>query len=647
MRFRSFVFTACGLALLAPAPRVACADEPPKETLQFDGAALADRGFLAPTDYGGFPFNRNFLRGFTNESALRNGFRDYGYLAPSDFANIDAIEVLKGPASALYGNGKPGGDLNTVARRLDGAVASYAALSANHFGFTRGQVNLGGRLGEDSAAPAAYRVDAAIQGGPSFRDHVSGLRTFVAPGLAVALGPATHVTVEAEVFRRTSTWDPIFVPDRQLLTAPIEFFAGEPFNKEHTSGTTLRAAFVHGFGANLKLRQSLYVHRGRNDHLAANYDTFGLTAPVLVEPDGVTVNRIAERVLDTRDFRVSQTEVYFAHDLLGAPSTAFVGVEFGRFEYGFDMFLAPLAPIRIDAPVYGATPGAFDQIAGLSFGTSTTVLYLGNRTQVGERLKIYVGARVERFRTFLDDRLDVAGTASRTRTVTSPRIGATYAAAPTQTVFISATSSARPQIGAKGANDEIFPEERGEQLELGLQSRSGSIVSTLSLYRIRWRNVLAIDPVNPNFAVPAGRRQSDGIEWDVNGTLGPAQVNLSVAYTDARVTRDTSLPAGARLVGVARSFASLFVRWRLPAAGWTVGAGALYESAAQATLPASDVVLPAYKVFDASLTYQAPARWYARLGLANLFNERAYTSFGYAIRPVPPRTLQVSAGMDL
>ena len=90
-----------------------------------------------PLYYGGFAVNRLLLRGFGNESSLRNGFRDFGALGAEGNTPQEGVEVYKGPASALYGNGKPGGDINVLVRRPDGSLIRFdrnAAVLINNQG---------------------------------------------------------------------------------------------------------------------------------------------------------------------------------------------------------------------------------------------------------------------------------------------------------------------------------------------------------------------------------------------------------------------------------------------------------------------------------------------------------------------------------
>ncbi|WP_349255053.1 TonB-dependent receptor [Roseateles caseinilyticus] len=616
-----------------------------REVLSVSTAADMDKGFMAPRDYSGFAFNRNFLRGFQNDSALRNGYRDYGYLGPTDFANISEIEVLKGPASALYGNGKPGGDINTLTRRIDGQKGSEGMASVNSFGFVRTELNVGGKLSEPSDM-GAFRFDASIQGGPSFRDEVHGRRFYMAPGVSLRLGPETKVSIEAEVFRRTAVWDPIFLPDPVLLSLPAKRFLGEPFNLDRTSANSLRIAATHQLSPDLIFRQSIAIHAGNNRYKAATYDTF--SGNPLVEADGRTVNRIAEEADDKRRFQISQTELYGTAKTFGIAHEYAIGLELAKFDYDFSLDLAPIASIDALHPVYGAVPGQFQNVALQHYGTSTNVLYMGDRMTFGAGWKAYVGLRGERFKNFL--REDQQPETSKRATVVSPRIGLVYELATTNRLFLSLTHAARPQIGTRSASGEIFDAERDSQVELGYQASfdEKKALMTVSLFQIKRDNVLVIDQVNPNFSVARGQRTSRGLEFDLSGSVGPIRLNLSAALTDAFVSRDTTISLGSHLPGVSKRFISGFAQYKFPESllGITTGIGATCESKVESSLPANGVRLPGYCNIDASFTYDSPAGWWWRATFTNLFDRYAFNSFGYDIRPIQPRTALLQVGAN-
>jgi iron complex outermembrane receptor protein len=84
-----------------------------------------------------------------------------------DWAIVNRIEVLRGPAAAFYGSGSSGGILNILTR--DGGpdpVAANAYLSGGSFGFHKGQADVGGTTGRLN-----YRVSGSYASSDGYRDH--------------------------------------------------------------------------------------------------------------------------------------------------------------------------------------------------------------------------------------------------------------------------------------------------------------------------------------------------------------------------------------------------------------------------------------------------------------------------------------------
>ncbi|MBS0444647.1 MAG: TonB-dependent receptor [Proteobacteria bacterium] len=600
-------------------------------------------GTLAPEGFGGFDFNRDFLRGFANDSALRDGHRDYGYLGPVSFTNVESIEVLKGPISALYGNGKPGGDLNTITKAADGSPIASASVALDSYGLLRAKIDTGGPLGSD----AMYRFNAAESVGHSFRDEFWKRHAFVAPVLKARIDASTEVSLSAEFASVAQTWDINFLPDARLLSAPVQRFYGEPSNLLTLYAQTVRLSIDHAFNDTTSVRQAFFVQHATGGHHGANYDTYGFSAPDLISPDGTQVNRVFEQERDAHRFFVSQTELSTQAQFFGARHTLLAGVELARFSYDFSLSLGEMAPIAIDAPRYGATdPSSVTSMTEQSYGTQTQVLYVVDRIAIPRaNLKALLGLRAERFTNYFQDELAGSPQVRESNVVLSPRVGLVWAVRPTLDAFASWTNSSRPQIGARSASGRLFRAEAGSQVEGGLQARGwdGAVANTLSLFSIRKRNVLTTDPSNPNFQIDSGQRTSRGIELDTSIDAKWASLNAGVSYTDAVVSHDESVPAGSRLAGVPRWAASLYGSMKLPGPvpGLSLSLGLYGQSAVQTALPNTPLQLPGYATTSLSLGYSAKPLT-IQLDFSNAFNRRILKSDGYSVYPDEPRKLDLT-----
>ncbi|MDZ8261520.1 TonB-dependent receptor plug domain-containing protein [Nostoc sp. ChiQUE01b] len=109
--------------------------------------------------YGGLSSAYFFIRGFTGSTTYRDGFRDFGFLSPIDVANIDRLEILKGPASVLYGQNDPGGIVNIVSKRPLQQPRYEASFTVGSYNFYRSTLDLSSPL--NSEKTAAYRLNLA------------------------------------------------------------------------------------------------------------------------------------------------------------------------------------------------------------------------------------------------------------------------------------------------------------------------------------------------------------------------------------------------------------------------------------------------------------------------------------------------------
>ncbi len=616
-----------------------------RQILRFNdlGATL---NLSPPSDYAGFAVNRNLLRGFANESSLRNGFRDFGALGSEGDTSQEGVEVYKGPASALYGNGKPGGDVNLLVRPPDGARHRDAQLSVTRHGkrSTRFDLAQGLDPNGDGDNDLALRLPFGADVGEGWRrfNRIEAYST--APSFAWRATGQTRLMVETDFVRVHEQAEPQRVPLEPLIAFPERMSLGEEQNWYRESGRTLRTTVEHAFSERWRLRQALFIQRTRTDLDAAALDVYGRTGSSMLSDDGTKVRRVHNRRLERRSAEVSQTELYGLFNAFGVAHQVLFGLELGRYQVDTATTQAALAALDLINPVYGAQPGEFTPYADQRYRNRTSVLYLQDRMWISPRWQALVGLRAEQLRATSVNRLvgqDFRGDDS----LVSPRLGLVYTPLPGWSGFASWTQSSQPQLGAAKADGEIVPPEEGRQLEAGLQWRraSGGLLATMSVYRLDRRNLANIDPASPDFFVAAGERESRGVELEVRGTPVPGtELDFSVEVLRAKVVNDNEIPAGTSLPGVAPWFFTLWATHQFQER-WVFGWGLVGEGRRRGGLPPNELRLPSYVTTDLSLAYRAEG-WRVQLGLGNVFGRRVLVTDGYAGQFIEPRavTLTVS-----
>ena len=639
-------------------------------TLRIGQALETVSGVVPAVDYGGNGAPFYYVRGFSTEAnSLRDGFRSYGYLAPRDVQPVERFEVLKGPASVLYGqSGTLGGTLNTVSKRADFVRRRELGLVGGSFGEVRPTVDLGGPLGGAGAtAVAAYRLNAAYDAGDSYRDFVRHRTVDVAPALTARVGDGTLTLLGDYTRQRFHGFDFGLPTTPAALALPVDRYYGIPDRDGGTNeGATGLAEYVRPLGhragaergvpadlsTGLSLREAVFAGGAR----MTAFESFVGSSPAGSDPVNYLCPQANER---TRDY-AWQNELLARFRSGGVAHRALVGTEFARTQDGSaGTCLEDGLPVDLAAPDYDPTVPAASAFPPKTRRADNVGLYAQDFVALGPRVTLNAGVRVDRVRTTIRDAAATGPTAGRlideqAEWHASPRVGLAYAAGPSTSLYGGYSTSFQSQLG-HDASSVAFKPEVGAQFEVGAkrQSADGRFAGTLALYHLARRNVLTTDPTNPRNSVATGEQRSRGVELDV-AAAPTAGLTLTGSYgfTDAAVTADNDLPVGARLIAVPRHAGSVWARYQAGVGrlrGWGAGAGLLASGAREASVP-NTFRLPGFARADASLSH-ARGPWTAQLNLLNAFDARYYlgggSGFGYTILPGAPRSVQARLQLSL
>ena len=587
------------------------------------------------------------VRGFDLDEGngyLRDGFR-YFARGKVFLGNVDSVEILKGPASVLYGRVEPGGLANLVsaepsARPQAEWVASLgrweqAALS----GYWSGPVDEAGRL--------RYRVDASWEDGRSFRDWVRDRAVVLAPQLQWRPDADTKLRAYAEFIHQRTLAD-YGIPAWQGRPAdvPIHWNYGEPFNQQDTTQwrgmLSLERRLSEAWKLRLGLSASRYAYAddyqevyggwtgdygpdgsGESDGVARLYRYWGAQAP-----------------RHTRAY--AQAELLGRFETAGLSHQLLAGVELGRQIDGTprgswgvyqSLEIFNPQPTRVfvrPSVVEDWTYESSDRLRGL---------YLQDEIELGQDWRLLLGARhdsyVQRYDYVSQPTYDVHITTRDAKV--SPRAGLLWKLTPEWSLYASTSRSFAPASAWYAADqNKRFKPLTGQQQELGAKwaSEDGRYSASLAAYDLRKRNIVTQDPENPQFSIQLGEERSQGVELDLAAQPWPGlELMASMSHMKARISQgDDSgwFPAGNALPFAPRRSGSLWASWRLPVpvldlpGRWTVGAGVFAQGARMADLTNS-VRLPGYARWDASLGWSHGA-WDVSLALDNLTNRLYWDS---------------------
>jgi iron complex outermembrane receptor protein len=564
------------------------------------------------------------IRGFESPALMRNGLRATEAGAV-DLVNVERVEVLKGPASILYGALEPGGIVNYVTKRPQAESFHVVEQQVGSFDYRRTSIDSTGPLNADGTL--LYRVNLAQTDADSFRDSMTLERTAVAPSLLWRPTDRTELLLDFSYVKEKQPYDtgiPLFANGKPR-TSERAFFNDPDLdgrtNEDYYAGYQLS----HVFSPTWSVRNQLQFHRAHNRNEA-------------LRPRDIQGNNLRQRYQN--EDRVDD-EVQFVLDGTAKFSTGaidhalLIGAEYIEQDSDFDRFRVNSPNVVIsDDPVVNFNPPANQKPTEDLSQTRWTSVYLQDQLSLleGRRLKLLLGGRFDDVAT-KGSANGVATTDIKDRAATG-RAGLLYMLSSQHSVYLSASQSFRPQFAfAVDAGGKPLDPETGLQYEAGLKSAllDERLFATLAVYQIEKKNVAVFDQALFNATgqsayFPGVKERSRGVELDVAGNItSQLKILASYAYTDTEVLENEGDPSqvGEPLGGVALHTGRLWLSYDFnkagPLGGFGLGGGARYVGESTAQFDTA-VKLDPYTVADLSLWYN----WRnvkASLNVKNLFDK--------------------------
>ncbi len=587
---------------------------------------FAIRGFLGTPD-GGAEF---YVDGFV---------ANRGMAPPRDPATVERIEVLKGPAGAVFGDIDPGGRVNIVSKVPRFTPSARATVTYGSFDTRRAEIDATGPLSQTVAA----RIVFAAEDSDGWRDTVELRRRVVSPSLTWRPSDAVRLTYLAEFMQFDTPFDrgiPAVGDDANAL--PRSNYYGEPSNgltrfrnERHqltglaqlgdgwtlNGGLVWRTGSLKGFSADQSRIVGTQVWRQRRsrdfviDDLSARLELAGQIGRHQVS-------------LGLKGYRMTYGERWMRRN----PSAA--------FPYAVDLY-DPLSGYGGSAaPLLPFTNNDENRWAG--------TIYAQDMWAVTDRLTLVGGARIDPYRQkIVNNRTGGVG-----EIVEQPvkfRAGARYAATDHISVHANWGESFLLNSGT-GRTGEGFQPEEARGYEVGLAGRWNGFDLGLTWFNISKANILTTDPVDPGFNAPVGQLNSRGVEADASLRLGRRwQVVANYAWVDAR--NDDKSFATPAVLGVPEHSGTVLVVHRLPLAGreWQLSAGVAYVGDRAGSLDARPLVLPDYIKAKAAIEAPVTDTLRFRLEADNLFDAR-YAASSYSrlwIYPGALRTVRASLRFEI
>ncbi|KKC25557.1 TonB-dependent siderophore receptor [Sphingomonas sp. SRS2] len=545
-----------------------------------------------------------------------------------DLYAFESFEVLKGPASVLYGSAPPGGIYNQVSRRASEDFGGEIQAKYGMYDYKSVSGTVTGAVTDDLAVRfTGLGLDRNAE-----RRGVDSQRILASPTFTWKLGDRTEITGLGyyqydEVNGDTNGFLPAV---GTLLPNPlgqIDHRAnfGEPdFNK------FVRRQWAVGWDASHELAEGISLQSN------AKFSRYHEESRVIYGGGGLGAdNRTLGRFSFPYDEKVKSLAIdnrLAAKVDTGAISHNFLaGVDYRNVTNVSAFGFAVATPIDIFNPVYSTAP-IVNPALSVPFSNiklKQTGVYVQDQFGFGN-LYILAGGRYDWVK--IDDRN--GGTETKQHKFTW-RVGANYVFDNGFAPYIGYAKSFEPVIGTDSTTLAPFKPSSGRQVEGGIKynvtAGDVKIFATAALFDIKQTNVVTTGTsIVPVFGTQTGAVKSSGGELELVARIREQlSINASYSYNDTEVTKDANPAAiGARLVTTPKHKASLFVDYTLQRGalgGLGFGAGARYSSSSAGSLP--DAFNPtvlygdASTTFDAIVHYDTPG-WRLAVNASNLFDKR-------------------------
>jgi len=589
------------------------------------------------------------IRGFSAiADQFVDGMRDDA-LYFRDLSNIEQVEVIKGPASVLYGRGSSGGLINRISKK-PGIDKHEISVQVGNWNQRRGEFDLARDYGESGVA---FRVTGALERADSYRDQQFLKREALSPSLSIKLGADTSLLMQGEYLSDRRVTD-FGVPSHRGL--PVDVAASTYYGAANAKDIDYSKSRVSALGFTLEHRfNSQWSARNALRHYNYSLDRNNtLVGSVNETAQTASLNR--SNVRREEDGYFNQSELVQKTTLAGMPHQLLYGVEIGK-QHKDQLFRTkngiatvslfnPVAPV---VPFNVTTAPATDNLGIFSVAS----VYAQDLVTLSERWKALAGIRFDKFDQETQERRAGQSNLNRTDRAWSPRAGLVYQPTQNQSYYGSFSKSFQPsgESFALAANNAQLAPEVTTNKEIGakLDVLDGRASATASLFQLERINIKASDPVT-NQLIPIGVQRTNGLELTFSGDLAHGwQIWTGYSYLDARVTSSIAKDDGQFIQGKRATLTPVHSAnlWLTKAFGHGFGAGAgMNYVGDRFANPGNTVTLPSYATADA-MAYYRMARLDLQLNLMNVFN-RDYIVAGHGSSknlnlPGAPRSVQLTA----
>lgn len=576
-------------------------------------------------------------RGFTDTTSvmrLYDGTRQYGGLGlsfPFDTWSVERIEVLRGPASVIHGDGAIGGVINIIPKKpTRGPIQNEVQLSAGSRNTQGLAFGSGGAIND----VLAYRVDVSGNRSDGWVDR--------GDNRGVSFSGALELTPTPDLLIRLSHATGNQHPMRYFGTPLVNGVQLPQLREQNYNVADSQIRFKDRWSevsaqwspnADVVLRSKLYHIRSDRYWRNAEYATYNPTTG-LIDRSGNT--EIAHRQAQTGN----TTDLTWKHELAGLRNQIAVGfdVNDSSFQHTNNTYAGSSGSVDLFNP----TPGQFVSdapfIPRFRNKARQYAIFAEDRIELNDQWSIVGGLRWDHASVSRQDLVANTQAFDRSYSNNGWRVGVVHQWTPDTALYAQFSKAADPISGMLMLSpaNSAFDASTGKQVEVGIKQafNQGRGEWTLAAYQIEKNNLLTRDPLNPDLRQQVGKRSSRGIEGTLAMDVTPAlRVEANAALLRARYDDFTEVSGGKPIsrngkvpTDVPERLANIWAGWKL-APQWTLSGGLRHVGKRFAD-NANTLKLPAYTTADLALQWQPQRDTTVSLRAFNVL-DKVYWSTSY------------------
>ena len=596
-------------------------------------------------------FTRRGFGANRDGSIMTNGLRT---VLPRSFnAATERVEVLKGPASTLYGILDPGGLINVVTKRPEQTFGGSLSASSSSFGGGSGQFDVTGPI---TGTHLAYRLIGEYQNEDYWRNFGKNKSSFIAPSLTWF---GDQATITASYSHRDYS-----VPfDRGTI---FDLDTGHAVNVDRKTRFDEKYNITDGYSDIAQLNAEYRLNDNWTARVDYSYsqDHYNDNQARVMSYDSATgglTRRVDGTHGSTQKMHASRADLQGNIVIGGFYNEVLTGIAYENYDLLRTGMLrcSNKKDFNIYNPQYGSAEKCDTVVAKDSdqqIKQESYAAYVQDALYLNDSWIAVAGMRYQYYTQFAGKGRPFNENTDSSDQKWTPKLGLVYKLTPSVSLFGNVAQSFMPQSSIASYIGDLPPEE-STSYELGAKfDLFDGVTANLALFDIHKNNVLYNDIVaGETVAKTAGKVRSRGIEADIAGSLTDnLSIIASYGYTDAKVLDDPDY-AGKALPNVPKHTGSLFMAYDIHniygGNTLTIGGGGRAMSKRSATNGA-DYSLPGYAVADVFAAYKMKLEHPVTLqvNVKNLFDKTYYTSsittnnLGNQIGE--PREVQFTVKMD-